>query len=467
MVNTAIILAAGEGTKIWPYGVVRPKSLIPIAGQSILEHQIRALKKAGIQNIKVAIHYQDQCFNSFSEKFQDIEFLKVGHTKGTADTLQIALSNSTNDNVLVLYGDALISEVDLNAFIEAHNRNISANSTKNQKTITALLNPHNESSRNYIGCIIAEDRITEIIGHSRSSTTHHFLGFIIPISFKKYLKNVPPLFPNIEVGMMPPDELFLESAMIEWMNDDCLISSYVCRERSFDIDKPWHIVEANQWMNSKICESIKENVTLEGSTIDSSATINGFVRLGRNSHIGKNVIIEGNVWIGNETNIKHGAILKGSNVIGNHCEIGYFCYIETGSTIGDHCKVLHAAELDGILFPGVYLYHYMEIAGIVGQNSDIGAGTVCGSLRFDDGLTKQKVKGRVEQIHEQKLSNACYIGDYSRTGINAILLPGVKTGARSIVGPGVILDSDLEDETIIMVDQKTVRKKWSTDRYGW
>ncbi len=467
MIDTAIILAAGKGTKIWPYGVVRPKSLLPVSNKSILEHQIETLQNAGIKHIKVATNYQEKCFSAFINIFQSVEFLNVGPTNGTAETLQFALDHVLIDNTLVLYGDSLVSCEDLVTFIKTHMKRVTINANESEPEITALLNPHSESSRNYIGCITNVNIVTEIIGHSRSDTTHHFLGFIIPASFNEYLKNVPPLFPNLEVGMMPPNELFLESALIEWMNKGHIINAYECRERSFDIDKPWHLLDANFWMNNKVCSSINENILQEGSSIDSTAIINGSVRLGEHSHIGKNVIIEGNVWIGDHTVIKHGAILKGSNVIGDHCEIGYSCFIEKGSTIGSHCKVLHAAEFDGVLFSGVYLYHYMEIAGIVGQNSDIGAGTVCGSLRFDDGMAKQKVKGRIEQINEQKLSNACYIGDYSRTGINSMLLPGVKTGTRSIVGPGVILDSDLDDETIIMVDQKTIRKKWTTDRYGW
>lgn len=466
MIENVIILSAGEGTKIWPYGVIRPKSLIPISNSTLLEHQIVELKRAGIRHIKVAINYQSQCFTEYLDKFQDIEFLNVGPTNGTAETLKNALSKVTVNSVMILYGDTLLSANDLKEFIDTHSRNNSSQS-KSDQHITALLNQHSETSRNYIGCTTDGDYINKIIGHSRSSTTHHFMGFILNESFKPYLDHVPALFPNLEVGMMPPNELFLESALIQWMNHGKKIHFHNCKEHSFDIDKPWHILKANQWMNNKICGSIHTNDLSENSTIDPTATIDGVVRLGENSHIGKNVVIEGNVWIGDHTVIKHGAILKGNNVIGNHCEIGYTCYIEEGSTIGDNCKVLHAAELDGILFSGVYLYHYMEIAGIVGQNSDIGAGTVCGSLRFDDGLSRQKVKGRVEQVDEYKLSNACYIGDYSRTGINSILLPGVKTGARSIVGPGVILDTDLEDETVIMVDQKTVRKKWSTDRYGW
>lgn len=38
--DTAIILSAGKGSKMWPYAQVRPKSLIPISNKPILIHQI-------------------------------------------------------------------------------------------------------------------------------------------------------------------------------------------------------------------------------------------------------------------------------------------------------------------------------------------------------------------------------------------------------------------------------------------
>ena len=64
--------------------------------------------------------------------------------------------------------------------------------------------------------------------------------------------------------------------------------------------------------------------------------------------------------------------------------------------VGGGCVVSHAAELSGVIFDGVYLYHYMEIYGIVGTNTDIGAATVCGSLRFDDDNTIHRIRGRRE-----------------------------------------------------------------------
>jgi bifunctional UDP-N-acetylglucosamine pyrophosphorylase/glucosamine-1-phosphate N-acetyltransferase len=86
-------------------------------------------------------------------------------------------------------------------------------------------------------------------------------------------------------------------------------------------------------------------------------------------------------------------------------------------------------------------------------------------LRFDDGETVHKVLGRREIPHVG--ANASYIGDFSRTGVNAILMPGVKVGAYCCVGPGVVLYDDLPHRTLVLVRQDLERREWGPERYGW
>ena len=64
-------------------------------------------------------------------------------------------------------------------------------------------------------------------------------------------------------------------------------------------------------------------------------------------------------------------------------------------------------------------------------------------------------------------ANASYLGDYSRTGVNAILMPGVKVGAYSCVGAGVILYEDLPSRQLVLARQELVRRPWGPERYGW
>jgi bifunctional UDP-N-acetylglucosamine pyrophosphorylase/glucosamine-1-phosphate N-acetyltransferase len=136
-----------------------------------------------------------------------------------------------------------------------------------------------------------------------------------------------------------------------------------------------------------------------------------------------------------------------------------------GSVLGTRCIVGHGAELSGVLLDGAYLYHYYEISGVLGATVDIGAASVCGTLRFDDARTAHVIHGHREvPLHG---ANASYLGDYSRTGVNAILMPGVKVGVYSCVGPGVILYNDLPDRKIVLARQELAIRDWGPERYGW
>jgi choline kinase len=53
----AIILAAGQGSRLWPYTQERPKCLLDIGGMTLLEHQVAALRSQNIECITVVIGY--------------------------------------------------------------------------------------------------------------------------------------------------------------------------------------------------------------------------------------------------------------------------------------------------------------------------------------------------------------------------------------------------------------------------
>ena len=53
----ALIFSAGLGTRLRPLTDTMPKALVPIAGHTLLEYQIRKLRDAGINDIIVNVHH--------------------------------------------------------------------------------------------------------------------------------------------------------------------------------------------------------------------------------------------------------------------------------------------------------------------------------------------------------------------------------------------------------------------------
>ena len=58
MIDRGILLAAGLGSRLLPLTAERPKCLIEVGGRTILEHQVEALRAAGVRGITVVGGYR-------------------------------------------------------------------------------------------------------------------------------------------------------------------------------------------------------------------------------------------------------------------------------------------------------------------------------------------------------------------------------------------------------------------------
>ena len=55
--QTAMIMAAGLGKRMRPLTATRPKPLIEVAGQSLLDHVLERLRGSGVKRVVVNVHY--------------------------------------------------------------------------------------------------------------------------------------------------------------------------------------------------------------------------------------------------------------------------------------------------------------------------------------------------------------------------------------------------------------------------
>lgn len=55
--ETAMVMAAGKGTRMRPLTATRPKPLVEVAGTTLLDHVLDHLRDAGVKRVVVNVHY--------------------------------------------------------------------------------------------------------------------------------------------------------------------------------------------------------------------------------------------------------------------------------------------------------------------------------------------------------------------------------------------------------------------------
>ncbi len=117
-----VIMAGGKGTRISPVSVEIPKSMLPIAGKPVLEHQLECLAGQGYRDIVIvtghlgeAIH---EYFGNGSRFGVSIEYYHEEKPLGTAGSL-VALKDRLTEDFLLINGD-LLFDVDLKRFEAFH-----------------------------------------------------------------------------------------------------------------------------------------------------------------------------------------------------------------------------------------------------------------------------------------------------------------------------------------------------------
>ncbi len=121
--SSAMILAAGLGTRLRPLTLELPKPLLPVGDRPSIAHIAACLAAAGIEGVVLNIHHLAEAFTeqALAQVPLAVHLIHEPAILGTAGGLRNARDRLAEGDVVVWNGDILI-DLDAAALLDAHRR---------------------------------------------------------------------------------------------------------------------------------------------------------------------------------------------------------------------------------------------------------------------------------------------------------------------------------------------------------
>lgn len=121
MIDTAVILAAGRGSRLGEVTRTRSKAMVPVLGLPLIERVMQELKQSGVSHyIIVAAPTDDELKRYFSQRHH-VVVLEQSVPRGSGDALRVCKEH-VGESFLVSACDSLILAEDIQNLCELHQR---------------------------------------------------------------------------------------------------------------------------------------------------------------------------------------------------------------------------------------------------------------------------------------------------------------------------------------------------------
>jgi UDP-N-acetylglucosamine diphosphorylase / glucose-1-phosphate thymidylyltransferase / UDP-N-acetylgalactosamine diphosphorylase / glucosamine-1-phosphate N-acetyltransferase / galactosamine-1-phosphate N-acetyltransferase len=401
----ALLLAAGQSSRMYPFASGSHKSMVKIFGKPLLQHTLEKLKSKNITDIVIVVGKDNNIESYFGDgsKFGvSITYVLQEKPEGAGNAVLLAKE--------YLHGDFFLLNsyhVEIDKFVEP------LLSTKTNGTEGVLLVKQKTDTWNYGVISVDEDRvkaITEKPREGNEASKFCIVGiYLLSLLFISKLENTPA------------EHYQLETALDSFAKDN-VIRFWETKEDTVVLKYPWDLLTLKNYMLSGLKKDIAEN-----AEIASSAEIIGEVYVGENVKIMEKAVIKGpcfigkNVYVGNNAILRDGTVVEENSVVGANMEVKNTLIMEDSKThsgfIGD---------------------------SIVGNNCRIGAGFCTANVRLDRATVKSTIKN--EKVDTGVKSLGVMVGDGTRIGIKSSTMPGIIIGRNVFVGSETTVMNNVGDD---------------------
>ncbi|MBY8996886.1 MAG: NTP transferase domain-containing protein [Candidatus Thorarchaeota archaeon] len=417
----AVLLAAGDSTRMLPLSANQPKHLLPIAGKPLIFHTMEALEKAGIRDTLVVYGYHAgklrEAVETQSWKMK-ISFVNQKERKGTAHAAGYAKKFVGKNDAILMNGDVLVGPDTFDGLIELHkvkefDMTLSVKPIKDP-SIYGIVEVQKGLAKSLIERPEPDQMVSKLVNAGIYAISN-------------------PLWDAIEKTELSSRGEYEITDSISMLIEKGNVGAYSLPSWWLDIGNPWDLLKANKLLLDQSKRRIE-------GTVEDGAVVKGDV-----------VIKEGTI-------VKSGAYIEGPVFIDGESVIGPNCYLRAYTSLGKRVKIGNAVEIkNSIIMDDTNVGHLSYVGdSIIGQRSNFGAGTITANLRHDNNSIFVTVKGERTNSGRRKLG--AIIGDDVKTGIGTSIAPGVVLHQGSQTGVGVIVERDIAPYKLVIVkqDQSTI-----------
>lgn len=417
-----VVLAAGKGERLRPLTDDRPKVILKVANRPIIEYVLENLDPFVDEFIVVTRYMSEKLIEALGDEFngKPITYVEQLPGEGTAKAVESAREHVGDEEFIVVNGDIYFEGDALRELISVFRR----------ENADAALVVKEFDDLSHFGMIEVDGNLVKGVKEKPGKVKGYAnLGIY---AFK------PTVFNFIEkTGLSERGEYEITDTLNLMIAGRKKVVYAVYDGYWNDIGRPWNLLELNEYL---LKTKLKHEVR---GTVEEGAVLIPPVEVG-----------EGTV-------IRSGAYIVGPVKIGRNSRIGPNCFIRPHTSIGDNCHVGNAVEVKNSIIMDHSNAPHLNYVGdsIIGENSNLGAGTITANLRHDRGNVKVEIKGKLEDSGRHKLG--AIIGHGVKTGINVSIYPGRKIGSYSFIGPGAVVDKNVPPKSLLVVKQeKSIREVW-------
>jgi len=390
-----VILAAGNGTRLQPLTCRGPKPLIKIFDKSILEHNLEQLRGITKEVILVIGYKGELIQKKIGKNYKGIRIKYVWQKKprGTGDAAKYALPY-LKDRFLLLNGDDFYFKEDLKKLI---------------KKFPAIL-VKKENPKNFGAVIVKEgNKVKEIVEkpEKKISNLANIGAYYLPKEIFKYK--------------------IKKSKRGEYEFPDYI--------NQFAKEHPLYFVKAKNWIP----------VSFSWNLLDAAEFFLNNIKEKIEGKIERNVHTEGKIILKKGSILRSGTYIIGPVYIGKNCIIGPNCFIRGNTMIGNNCRIGQAVEIkNSIIYENTNVAHLSYVGdSIIGQNCNLGAGTIVANLRHDNASVKTMINGKLIDTKRRKFGTV--FGEGVKTGIGTLIYPGRKIWPHKTTLPGEVVKKDIKN----------------------